>query len=160
MFPRTKAAKKLRADETQYLKALAEGKPACRHTDEILRKAGVSSQASNFILGCGYVTGFLSFLFVLNTKVVAFISIINFLIWFWIWFAAWRRQHDWDKAEKIYPGTNALLMNKHENRKFPLFFGTTKYFVIVSAVILVFSWYSFLNEYMIVNINGYWEIIP
>lgn len=160
MFPRTKAAKKLKADEVQYLKDLAEGKPAIRHTDEILRKANVSSQASNFILVCGYVTGFLSFLFVLNTKVVAFISVINFLIWFWIWFAAWRRQHDWNKAEKIYTGANALLMNKHENKKFPLPAGMIKYCVIMSAIILVFSLYSFFDEYMIVNINGYWRIIP
>lgn len=160
MFPRTKAAKRLRADETQYLKALAEGKPACRHTDEILRKAGVSSQASNFIVICGYVALFLSLLFIRNTKVVVFINLVNFLIWFWVWFAAWRRRHDWDKAEKIFPGTNALLINKHENGKFLLSFAGTKYFVIVSAIILVFSLDSFFDEYMIVNLGGYWEIIP
>lgn len=84
MFPRTKAAKKLKADEAQYLKDLAEGKPAIRHTDEILRKADASSQASNFILVCGYITLFFGLLFMRNTKMVVFINIVNFLIWFWV----------------------------------------------------------------------------
>ena len=160
MFPRTKAAKRLRADEIQYLKALADGKPAQRHIDEIIARSRISRSTSRFLIYLGWLSLTLAHLFGANAKLDMIFAPINFLVWASICFITWRRNHDWRTAEGIYFGVNALLPVEKQNKCLPISIKWAVILFVWSTFVLVIQVHDFFDEYMIVNYGDYWEIIP
>lgn len=142
MGQRTDIAKALRDDEIQYLKALASGKPAEKHTEKIVGDYQFTCKTEILMFCMAIGVGVVCLMFA-NGKTLGYYP-ANLVLTGIAWICSvllliyrFCSIHDFRTAEKIYPEVNAILGAQTEFRPSWLCFPFSIVFAVIFTVFFV-----------------------